>query len=685
MAEEKICVKCKKIESAAKCYGCQQSYCIPHFLKHRLYLAQKMDALQDEHENLQKEVDENNYEQSFLSSIDTWERRAIRKIHDIAEKARNDIQEFMEKRKDQIKISLNNLCSNFNTTGKSDNYTEIEIDKWTKQLSELRHSLENPTNISIVEDRKTSSTIRGIKVIEQQEQEQLLCSNLLSQTNNQKSEVLIEPIQEHFVPMYGPCTLSEDKCLVKHSSYRAGLSQISGFNNYSSGKHSIVFLIENKGPKNIFIGIHSTSKEVSSSTYDRSIYGWWNLDYVIMNGDNVDGNNSKEIIQTGDKITLIIDCDNQQIQFEHHRIKKLVHLPVVISDCPFPWQILIRLVNSGPVLIRGLTEIVERRPNDPIEYLATFLYKQVQNTRAQKKKEEEAKQLELERQQAEEEKQHRAQLKNEIRALREQEENERKQREAEEKRKRDAEELARRHKELAAAPPPLPAVREEDDVFVVEFGETELHRQAAVQNANLSELLRDNYHSIASRNAEGKTPRDVALDAGLQENVDQIDTFCVQLLQNGNTKAINDLLLCGYTEIINQLKTIEDTDEDTNDFINNEIPQLLGKIKQLNQAIKDGDIETVDTMISDRKNFALYRDSEGSSSLHDAIENRQYNIALSLLQKYPSLALVKDIRDRASLDLLNSIDEDTITDEQRDAYDQLKEALISTSAGQQND
>lgn len=97
-----------------------------------------------------------------------------------------------------------------------------------------------------------------------------------------------------------------------------------------------------------------------------------------------------------------------------------------------------------------------------------------------------------------------------------------------------------RHKELAAAPPPLPAVREEEDeVFVVEFGETELHRQAAIKgflpnssikmisnnpisDADLSKLLQENYHSIASRNTEGKTPRDVALDAELQENVDQI-------------------------------------------------------------------------------------------------------------------------------------------------------------------
>ena len=42
------------------------------------------------------------------------------------------------------------------------------------------------------------------------------------------------------------------------------------------------------------------------------------------------------------------------------------------------------LFASGPALVRGLAEIVERRPNDPIEYLATFLYKQGDNTRAQR-------------------------------------------------------------------------------------------------------------------------------------------------------------------------------------------------------------------------------------------------------------------------------------------------------------
>jgi hypothetical protein len=37
----------------------------------------------------------------------------------------------------------------------------------------------------------------------------------------------------------------------------------------------------------------------------------------------------------------------------------------------------------GSALICGLAEVIERRPNDPIEYLANCLYKQVDNVHAE--------------------------------------------------------------------------------------------------------------------------------------------------------------------------------------------------------------------------------------------------------------------------------------------------------------
>lgn len=40
---------------------------------------------------------------------------------------------------------------------------------------------------------------------------------------------------------------------------------------------------------------------------------------------------------------------------------------------------------KGPALARGLAEIVEKRPSDPVEYLAHFLHKFVKNKIEQEK------------------------------------------------------------------------------------------------------------------------------------------------------------------------------------------------------------------------------------------------------------------------------------------------------------
>ena len=45
-----------------------------------------------------------------------------------------------------------------------------------------------------------------------------------------------------------------------------------------------------------------------------------------------------------------------------------------------------------------------------------------------------------------------------------------------------------------------------------------------ILDATLTTRLRENPSLLASRDAQGKTARDIAIDAGLQENVDQIGT-----------------------------------------------------------------------------------------------------------------------------------------------------------------
>jgi len=325
------CIKCTQADGIAMCFGCQQSFCSRHFIKHRLFLSEQIEKLFEQFNLFKQDLKQDNFENNILTNISVWEEKSIAKVQEIARTAREDFQKSIEKTKSNVNNSLNQTLEQLRASERKDNFTEIDLEKWNQQLNDLRNLLEKPTNLSLVQDKKCSSPIHRIKLIEQSLSPESPC----------------EELTESFVVMYGPCQLSDDNRVVTHSDYRAGLSQITGHQNYSSGKHSIRFLIEKKGTKNIFFGIHSITKQ--SSTFDNSIHGWWNFDYMLVNGESQGGDNN-EIIQTGDRLTLTIDCDQSQIQLKHHQTKRRVCLPIQLQICPFPWKILVRLLATDDCL-----------------------------------------------------------------------------------------------------------------------------------------------------------------------------------------------------------------------------------------------------------------------------------------------------------------------------------------------
>ena len=105
------------------------------------------------------------------------------------------------------------------------------------------------------------------------------------------------------------------------------------------------------------------------------------------------------------------------------------------------------------------------------------------------------------------------------------------------------------------------------------------------------------YRTMGSRNAQGKTPRDVAWDAGLQTNVEKIgsslpssigcseypkdvsssltDAYCTELLEDNNREAIQDLLLGGYTDLIIAWSADENESNITNRALRDKMIQFL--------------------------------------------------------------------------------------------------------------
>ena len=62
----------------------------------------------------------------------------------------------------------------------------------------------------------------------------------------------------------------------------------------------------------------------------------------------------------------------------------------------------------------------------------------------------------------------------------------------------------------------------------------------------------------------------------------------------------------------------------------------------MQDAIIQGVASNVETISKNQPALALYRRADGTTALHDAIRSRQFEVALILLDKIPSLAMMKD-------------------------------------------
>jgi hypothetical protein len=313
-----------------------------------------MDNITQDHDlfrcDMAKEIPKN----SFLNRIDAWEKESINKIQTAAETARNDLRQILDRTKIELKISTEKMANELQRSQQSDDFTENDLRRWIEQLKELRKKLDTPATIFIANDDDTKSTIRLIRVSDKPQQQQHRSSLPIlrppeQRVLNARDSVVI--INEKFGDIDGKATLSEDN-LVVTCSLASILTQpiIYGINRYSTGRQQIRFRIDKMGDLRLFFGIIRSLENISrsgqSQNHNNSLYGWWDLNEAIVNG-KVQPSKCRNIVTTGDEIILTLDCDNKQIQLQHHRTKRLAQLLIDLDKCPFPWKIVIRLQSAG--------------------------------------------------------------------------------------------------------------------------------------------------------------------------------------------------------------------------------------------------------------------------------------------------------------------------------------------------
>ncbi|XP_045487129.1 uncharacterized protein LOC110998043 [Pieris rapae] len=206
------------------------------------------------------------------------------------------------------------------------------------------------------------------------------------------------------------------------------------------------------------------------------------------------------------------------------------------------------------------------------------------------------------------------------------------------------------------APEVAPSSAERD-----EHGQSMLHFAAARTHTNnaLFQLLQETDVSIGYRDELYRTARDISIQANVLENTGEIDRFVLHLAARGNTDKIMELLVQGYDHI---LDVVDEEGVPINEVISQrgdtEMSSLMASIpsfeesrERLHVAVRRGDLSEVREILSAEggKTLARAQNSYGRTPLHAAVLAQNEEIVGYLAETFPELLKIGDTLERTPL------------------------------------
>ena len=331
---KKPCCKCNKGGSTFTCNGCDRSFCSKHAADHREELVQQIDILGQQHNILKRDVIEDVAGKTILAQIDRWEEESIHKIRWSAEKARADLQRFTEETKIRLNISIDHLSSELRLNQENDDYTEEDLDRWTKELQKLRKEFEEPSTVTLDEDKSSALSLLRVQ------------NRNVYRKNSVDS---FQSVAEKFSLVAGSVVLSDDHCYATCTSdndLHSGMitySSVYGHLQYSQGIFNRRFRLYTSSKSAVFLGIITSSVSIVNTSWTLPyVYGFWTDARPVSSGQAA-STYKKIITQLNDQVTLVLDCPSSRIIYIHERTQQRSELQVNQTKCPFPWKLVLNL------------------------------------------------------------------------------------------------------------------------------------------------------------------------------------------------------------------------------------------------------------------------------------------------------------------------------------------------------
>ncbi|KMQ95638.1 26s proteasome non-atpase regulatory subunit 10 [Lasius niger] len=277
----------------------------------------------------------------------------------------------------------------------------------------------------------------------------------------------------------------------------------------------------------------------------------------------------------------------------------------------------------GDPLIKGLTEVANARPKDPVTYLATYLYNFASKNKANEQEQE-----------------------SDVLIIPDREEE-------------NLENIENENFDEDAGYPRSPASDIPESTFSNpnrdEHGQSMIHFAAvrSYSKDGLYHLLLETQVNVGFRDELYRTARDVAEQANIRENVEEIDRYVVYLAARGETEKLVELLLEGYDHIldtedeeVNIIDVAAQREHEATVQFLQSIPNYVNQREEVHAAIRANDVDRVKELLSKNngggKLLAVGKNSLGRCALHIAVLWENEELVKFIARTYPETLRIGD-------------------------------------------
>ena len=308
---------CKQM-AAALCEGCSQSLCTKHFLDHRRSLAEEMNVLITEHDQLQNTLNQQTKDPNsftLMTQIDQWEKESIAQIQQRAIVLRQELVQLAADHVNELSNKLRQLSDKLKEAQEEDNFVETDLQDWKKSLDRLKENLTSPPTFSLTRhDRNSSVQDITLNCVEE--------NDLFERVSDSKIRI------------------EDDGKKATHNGSTNCAVEIRGKKEYTTGCHTIILQIE-ECTGWMFMGINSKSTPLQNQSYNSiSAYGWSSNNYLWTKGTGQANTFAPSFqLKKSDLVSVTFDCDTRKMSVTNLRTKGKYEVDVDIGCCPFPWQL----------------------------------------------------------------------------------------------------------------------------------------------------------------------------------------------------------------------------------------------------------------------------------------------------------------------------------------------------------